>query len=58
LDAEELIPEDVLLAIRTGFRGATNLCFGGGMVLDSELDVLRKEVEETFCFLLREGVSL
>lgn len=58
LDEEALTPDDVLLGNRIGFRGAANLCFGAGMVLDSELDVLRKEVEEIFCFLFREGAPL
>jgi len=54
-----LIPEDVLFVIRMGFSGAANLCFGGGGIfLDWELDVLRKEVDETLNFLLREGASL
>ena len=58
LDEEALVPDDVLLAIRTGFCGAANLRFGRGMVLGSELDVLRKEMEEIFCFLFEEGASL
>ena len=54
-----LVPEDVLFAIRMGFSVAANLFFdGGGTFLDWELDVLRKEVDETFNFLLREGASL
>ena len=51
------MPDDVLLAIRIGFCSAVGLCFCGGMVLDSELDVLRKETEEVFCFF-KEGASL
>jgi hypothetical protein len=57
LDEEALVPEDVLLAIRIGFCGATGLCLGGGMALDSKLDALRK-VEEIFGFLFKEGASL
>jgi len=53
LDAEELTPEDVLLATRIG--GTANLCFGGGMDLDSELEVLRRDAEEIFRFLFRTG---
>lgn len=58
LDEEALVPEDVLLVIRIGFCGATNLRFGGGMVLDPELVALRKEAEEIFCFLFKEGATL
>jgi len=56
LDEDALIPDDVLLVTRIGFRGAVNL--GCGMVLGSKLDVLRKDVEEILCFLLKEGASV
>ena len=59
LAEEELVPKDVLFAIWIGFWGTVNLCFGSrGIVLDWELDALRKEVDETFSFLFREGASL
>jgi len=59
LAEEEPLPKDVLFAIRIGFWGTANLCFdSGGTVLDWELDILRKEADETFCFLLKEGASL
>ena len=48
----------MLLEIRIGFWGATSLCFGGGLAFGSKLDVLRKEVEEIFCLLLKECGSL
>ena len=46
-------PKDVLLAIWIGFWDAVGLRFCGGAVLDSELDVLRKEVDETFRLLFK-----